>query len=386
MIENLPVQYLEKLIIFWLTDSAFLEKRAEIISNVNPDIFEDLELKEIFEVHRDVYSGKQCRSFSVTKMLECCHDELGYWPYRLDMVLSRLQDEKNKKEIVAKTRDLIVAHGKGEEFDLDQKLKEIVAEAYEKRSSEKVNVRDILDDVMEERETGGRRGFSTGVGFIDKNTKGLRGGHFYIIGGYTNVGKTGMMLAVVDSVCRQKGEVLIFSLEMTKVDLVDRLLRYNEWKLKNDAVAIDAVAEYSLKVFTQKIKLDDIFIAIKSQVKKPNVVFIDFLQNIEEEGKTEYEKITSIARRLQLFALNEEICIFALSQIPQSAADQKDRVVISFKGSGALAAACDVGIFISKKKSPQEIDIATIEIVKNRFGRQCGEDFDFDKSVGFIRF
>jgi hypothetical protein len=50
-------------------------------------------------------------------------------------------------------------------------------------------------------------------------------------------------------------------------------------------------------------------------MRKPDMIVIDFVQNIRADGKSEYERMTTIATELQQLAINQKIAIFDLSQV-----------------------------------------------------------------------
>lgn len=58
-----------------------------------------------------------------------------------------------------------------------------------------------------------------------------------------------------------------------------------------------------------------------TQTKKPDVIFIDFIQNVRCSGKSEYERMTEIAFRIQQLAIKNNIAIFDLSQVSNEGAN-----------------------------------------------------------------
>lgn len=377
----------EKLIIYWLTNPAFIDKRDEIISQVDDSIFLNPKIKTIFQEYKKAYSGQKISAFDVDTMLSCMDSTLGWQPYNLTFALEELKKEKVKN--LLKIRLTEISKSSSDSKTSLAELTEILNQCAKLlQKKEKIQVKHILTDVLEERETEQQTGILTGIPLLDNCTKKLRSGHFWIIGGYSNVGKTGLMLQLINSVCLQNYTAALFTLEMTSVDIVNRLLSYNEWLTGDHNVAIDRVASFNLQVFSQKNNLDDICNTIKAIKPTPPVIFIDFIQLIQTDGKSEYDRITKIATDIQNFAKSTQSCIVALSQVSNEGARTKDSNIIAFKGSGALAAACDVGIELSRDNpsDPDAKNEILINIRKNRHGRKSQKTFKFNHSTGFIIF
>jgi len=63
---------------------------------------------------------------------------------------------------------------------------------------------------------------------------------------------------------------------------------------------------------------------------KPDIVFIDFVQNINVFGATGYEAMATIARKIQQIAIQSNATIFSLSQLSNSSAKDLSRGEIDF--------------------------------------------------------
>ena len=69
----------------------------------------------------------------------------------------------------------------------------------------------------------------------------------------------------------------------------------------------------NIEIIDNKYNLDGIIFYAES--RKPDVVFIDFVQNIRTTGKSEYESMTEVAVKIQQLAIQNNIAVFDLSQI-----------------------------------------------------------------------
>ncbi len=99
--------------------------------------------------------------------------------------------------------------------------------------------------------------------------------------------------------------------------------------------------------------MDDIYslnrIISYTRARKPDVIFIDFVQNIQTDRKDEYQAMTEVAVQLQQLAISEKIAIFDLSQVSQEQAGNfRIGGKIPSKGSGALVASADVNLVMER--------------------------------------
>jgi replicative DNA helicase len=369
---------LQRKLIYWLTSPHFVDTRPDLISKVKPDLFDKV-YREIWDFH---VSPSKEKSFDYQEMLHCTVDFLGWEPYSPDETIFELKKIRAEGLITKDLADLYISDNKKGIKDKLRQVESIVVKGFDLlKSNEKTSAYDLIDEVLRLREEGGFKGISTSIPELDLHTGGLCKGHFWVIGGYTNVGKTGFMLKLANEVCKQGFRSIIYSLEMTGVNLVNRLLSLNEFELKDKSKALDKTAYAKLDIINNCNSLNEIINHIKAQKDKPDVVFIDFIQNIQSDQATEYERITYISLKLQELAISHNICIVGLSQLSNDAAENESKKVIGFKGSGALVAACDVGMVLIRKN-----DTIDLIIKKNRYGRQFNIPLAFDLSNGFIIF
>lgn len=258
---------------------------------------------------------------------------------------------------------------------------------------------------------GGLIGVSSGYDKLDDVIDGLRPEHLWIVGGYTNVGKTFAALNIAVNLIRQGKRVVIYSLEMARLDVLSRLLgiltNQNGTAIlkayKHDTQAVEKAFELLVKsdlvIHTLKNDLTDIWRSMKTEnEKKPVDLFvIDFLQIVTvKDSKTEYETVTTAVLRLQQVAKLLKCPIMALSQISNDGARNQEQEVMTFKGSGAIAAAADLAIEIQRYKGESKEDYfrkikagepisMTWLVRKNRHGRTGAIDMSFDGRTGIFK-
>jgi len=253
-------------------------------------------------------------------------------------------------------------------------------------------------------------GLSCGYSKIDKVIDGLRKGHFWVIGGYSNLGKTTLSLNIVADLIKQGKRVVYYSLEMTDVDTVSRLLGvmckengisiikgYSENKEQVNAQR-QKIIESNFLVKTGVSELSEILMSMyEENIKNPVDLFIvDYIQNMKVKGaRSEYETITTASVELQLNAQRLGIPTIALSQISNEGAKGSEmQLVASFKGSGAINASADLAMEIKIGEKNNEERIEKIRrgekvnmkliISKNRHGSVGYLDLLFDGSTGIF--
>jgi len=231
-------------------------------------------------------------------------------------------------------------------------------------------------------------GFETGLKKLDDAIDGLRAGHLWVVGGWTSTGKTQFSLNIVNSVLNQDVPTSIFSLEMSKVDLLARLIgiRTNLSSTRiikgmNEPVVadliekqIDTLSRKPVEIHNTYYDIDKIKMMIRKDVYTRGVKFIvlDYLQNIQSEKYSkEYEIISKSITQLYALALELGITILVVSQISNES--QKGMGAGGgFKGSGTIEAAADFAIKLTREKdeeNPNDNAVSVkVRITKNRHG------------------
>ncbi|MCD6261799.1 MAG: replicative DNA helicase [Deltaproteobacteria bacterium] len=258
-------------------------------------------------------------------------------------------------------------------------------------------------------------GFVTGTpsGFkdFDKLTAGLQPSDLIIIAGRPSMGKTAFALNIAYNAAKAtKKAVVVFSLEMSKLQLGIRLLgfdagidaaklragflRNKEWVKLTEAASrlaelpifIDDTS--SLSVLEMKAKC--------RRLKKKfdlGLVVIDYLQLIH--GKKHYEsrqiEISEISRTLKALAKDLNTPVMALSQLNRKVEDRPGRKpqLSDLRESGAIEQDADVIAFISRNEmynpdSEEDRNIAEITVAKQRNGPTGKFRLTFQKE--FTRF
>lgn len=250
-------------------------------------------------------------------------------------------------------------------------------------------------------------GISTGVSKLDEVSDGIRPGHLWIIGGYTNTGKTAASLNLTSELVKEGKRVVYYSIEMSKTDILARLLAIltntpgiviakglnrNEAEIDK---ALKLLSESNIGLYSGIAELDEILFSMYEENlrQKVDLFVVDFIQLVtKKDARSEYEAVSSTALELQLIAKRLGVPILALSQISNESAKAGDTAFMGFKGSGAIAAAADLAIqIVSAEESTEELAAKLKageptnmkwKILKNRHGRTGTIEMTFQGRTG----
>lgn len=234
-------------------------------------------------------------------------------------------------------------------------VKDLVLQSYEKIEY-RYNHRDELS------------GIPTGFYELDALTSGLQKSDLIILAARPSMGKTAFALNIAANVAiKAKVPVAIFSLEMSKEQLVQRMLcseaevdtqrlrtghmQSKDWeKLAN---AMNEFAEAPIYIDdTAGSNLTDIRAKCRRlamEEKNLGLVVIDYLQLMEGLGKEErIQQISAISRGLKTLARELDVPIIALSQLSRAVEQRKDRrpMLSDLRESGAIEQDADIVMFI----------------------------------------
>ncbi len=234
-------------------------------------------------------------------------------------------------------------------------VKDLVLQSYEKIEY-RYNHRDELT------------GVPTGFYELDNMTSGLQRSDLIILAARPSMGKTAFALNIAQNVAiKAKIPVAVFSLEMSKEQLVQRMLcseaevdtqkirtgnmQRKDWdKLANamseisDApVYIDDSAGCTLTDIRAKCR------RLAMEEKNLGLIVIDYLQLMEGSGKEErIQQISAISRGLKTLARELDVPVIALSQLSRAVEQRKDRrpMLSDLRESGAIEQDADIVMFI----------------------------------------
>ena len=283
------------------------------------------------------------------------------------------------------------------EYILDDTEKRIFEICQQRNTTDFTPIREVVANAMHKIELASKSGGSvTGVptGFMDYKTAGMQPSDLVLIAARPSMGKTAFALNIAQHVAfKQHKAVAIFSLEMSKEQLVNRLfsleskvsgqnirtgqLTDNEW---------EKLAETAGIIGQSKMYIDDtpgITIGeLRSKCRKYklekglDMIIIDYLQLMSGSGKSEsrQQEISEISRGLKAVARELNVPVLALSQLSRAVEQRPDKrpMLSDLRESGAIEQDADVVMFIYRddyyNKETEKPGVSEIIIAKQRNG------------------
>lgn len=252
-------------------------------------------------------------------------------------------------------------------------------------SSMPSTIRSILQEAMERisaRMDGSHSqdGVESGLIDLDRLTGGLHGSELIVIAGRPSMGKTALAMNIAESVAiTQRKPTLFVSLEMSKIELADRMLcsiaKVNGHRLRNGTISteeLNRLVEKASEINEAPLYVDDSpsrtvteIAAAARRIERrergddPNkkglaCIVIDYLQLIEPDNPKDprQEQVAKITRRLKGLAREMNVPLLVLAQLNRQAEASKDnRPKLShLRESGAIEQDADVVMFVHREE------------------------------------
>ena len=274
-----------------------------------------------------------------------------------------------------------------------------------------VHVRHILVDVFSnihniESNKEAAIGLSSGFSGIDNVLVGMNAGDLVLIGSRPGMGKTAFAMNIALNVASKKKAVAVFQLEMSKEQLVLRLLSsdafVDSYKLRAGILSEEdwvKIMEAGSRISECDIYIDDTpsisITKMKAKLrkfKKLDFVIIDYLQLMQTDkvSGNRVNDVSEISRNLKIMAKELGVPVLTCAQLsrgPESR-DDKRPMLSDLRESGAIEQDADVVMFLYRddyyKKTVEKHNRAEIIFAKNRHGSIGKVEVGFEEK--FTRF
>jgi replicative DNA helicase len=283
---------------------------------------------------------------------------------------------------------------------LEQAEAELFAVSDQSLKQDMVSIESILTesfDRMEElhRNKGALRGVRTGYKGLDNMTAGLQKSDLVILAARPAMGKTTLVTNLAYNVATiAKQPVLFFSLEMSKEQLVDRMLAdasgVDAWNIRTGNLSDDdfgKLSEAMGELAEAPIYIDDTpglsVLQMRTKARRAahdqplGLIIIDYLQLMQGSGASQgnrVQEVSEISRGLKLIARELNVPVIALSQLSRSVESRSPQIpqLADLRESGSIEQDADIVMFIYREAyydpETERENITDLIIAKHRNG------------------
>lgn len=233
--------------------------------------------------------------------------------------------------------------------------------------------------------SGGVVGISSGLRSLDSLTGGWRAGELIVLAARPSMGKTALMLQFARSAAAAGHAVVVFSLEMSSVSLVDRLLcsvstvsadtlrtgRLDEADFRELSSASHIVSQLPISI-DDRAGVGVQYIATHSRMLrrrgKCSAIFIDYLQLLDmraERGRSREQDVAQASAALKRLAKELEVPVVILSQLSRQSErrDNREPMLSDLRDSGAIEQDADIVMFVHR---PEYYDRQSVAVEQMR--------------------
>lgn len=265
---------------------------------------------------------------------------------------------------------------------------------------------DRLDELHKDK--GKLRGIPTGFKDLDNILAGLQRSDLFILAARPSMGKTAFSLALAHSVSlKAKEPVLLFSLEMSKEQLVDRMLAtesgVDAWALRTGNLsdndfekighAMGSLSEAQIYIDdTPGITVSDLRTKARREAhtRPLGLIIVDYLQLMSGGSKfggdaNRVQEISAISRGLKGIARELNVPLIALSQLSRSVESRNPQIpqLQDLRESGSIEQDADVVAFLYREEyynpETERKNIMDVLIKKHRNGPTGAVELYFDR-------
>lgn len=317
----------------------------------------------------------------------------------------KIVKEKSILRSLIKTSNELISLGYDETQEVDTVINEAEKKVFElvqdRNQAGYSAIKEVLVDAFAQLERlynqkEGITGVPSGFADLDLRTAGFHNSELIILAARPAMGKTAFALNIATNAATKSNvPVLLFSLEMSKEQLVNRVLcseamvdsnklktgkiEENDWvkivealgPLSEAEMYIDDTAGISIteiRAKARKLKLE----------KNIGLIIIDYLQLIQGSGNRKIgsreQEISEISRSLKILAKELDIPVIALSQLSRAAEQRSEHrpMLSDLRESGSIEQDADIVMFLYRddyyNEESESKNIAEVIIAKNRSG------------------
>jgi len=407
-----------------------LEKTAiyEVMDFLKPEMFYDEDLNEIYSVILEVESTSDVDLITVFEGLKKRNSKVDI------SILADLSSEITSA-IHIKTHAMIVfqdymrrtfvmkcakslSDSNDMSIDVDDLINNHIFEVENLSDVSDVGITVSIDKLTveayrayQEREKrakeGNPIGIHTGLKKLDNVLHGFQKGCVYVLAARPGMGKTAFLLNSARLTADKGNNVLIFSLEMPKGALINRMViahsgidseSFKEGRLSQDEYlsfgeSLEQLSQLPISINdTASISVQQIRAQAKKMKRKGkcDIIMIDYLQLMDMsrmKGKSTNDEVSACTRAIKILAKDLDVPVILLSQLNRNVEARNDKrpMLSDLRDSGGIEQDADAVIFIHRDvyytKSNEDKNKCSVIVAKNREGRTGELDIWVDDCI-----
>ena len=377
---------------------AFLDDKliSKIVEEVNEDMFYDDRNKKLFQAIKSLHEQSiavdvttvsneldKTKNFSAVGGIEYLTEVIDSvaTAANLDYYINIIKEKAIVRNLINTATDIVTEAYEEEDNVtslLDTAEKNILDVVRSRQTSEFVPISEALRSAQEQLEYLAQNkstisGLETGFIDLDKATSGLHEGEMIVIAARPGMGKTAFALNIAThAAMTTKKAIAIFNLEMSKEQLVNRMLSalggiegkklqngqmmQTDWKKYNEAMS--QLADTNMYIEDNAgITSSDIRAKCRRLASKPEglgLVIIDYLQLLTLGGKrpdSRQQEVSDISRSIKTMPMELKVPVIALAQLSRNAEKRENNepMLADLRESGSIEQDADIVMFINRK-------------------------------------
>lgn len=322
------------------------------------------------------------------------------------------------RKLIKAGNDILLA-GYDEESDINKLLEKAEQSLFTVTQTfiqnKLVHIRDIINlryeefaEIHENPDQANDGVTHTGFKSLDSKIGGFKAGDMIILAARPSMGKTALALNIAQHIGEAGKNVAVFSLEMSKEQLTDRLIcatmGVDSWKLQKGLLEDEEfmkMGDALERLSKANIYIDDSpggnLLEIKSKARRLKIesgldfIVIDYLQLMSAGNPmNRVQEISDISRGIKSLARELGVPIMALSQLSRAVESRvsKEPILSDLRESGSIEQDADVVLMIYREDYYDEFTenkgVTNVFVRKNRNGPVGGADLKFEKQ--FMKF
>jgi replicative DNA helicase len=255
---------------------------------------------------------------------------------------------------------------------LDQAEQRILDIGHSGSASDFIEIQKVIDAHFDQFDQGNLAGVPTGFKELDEITTGLRPAELIVVAGRPSMGKTSLCMNIVDTVAGAGKTVAVFSLEVSREQLVQNLLcsfsRVNAQECRKNTLSPaqwNALIEGAARLREYRIFIDDspglTPLAMKAKARRLHarhhldLVVIDYLQLMEggdSSGDNRQQEVSKISRSLKSLARELNVPVIAISQLSRGVENRESHRprLSDLRESGAIEQDADLVLLLYREE------------------------------------